>query len=128
MLRLSVCVLEITQKQHSHSHIHVNTMAVTAPGSGLEGGHAHGELEAHGGCGEKYGSCVRKNDGRRDNRARVRWCARKVRGEDRELGTREGFLSDRVWVDFRNVAQRGDLKKRQAPKGISLYLSSTHAK
>jgi hypothetical protein len=103
-------------------------MAVTAPGSGLEGGHAHGELEAHGGCGEKYGSCVRKNDGRRDNRARVRWCARKVRGEDRELGTREGFLSDRVWVDFRNVAQRGDLKKRQAPKGISLYLSSTHAK
>jgi hypothetical protein len=80
MLRLSVCVLEITQKQHSHSHIHVNTMAVTAPGSGLEGGHAHGELEAHGGCGEKYGSCVRKNDGRRDNRARVRWCASGVQG------------------------------------------------
>jgi hypothetical protein len=50
----------------------------------------------------------------------ARWCARKVRGEDRELGTREGFLSDRVWVDFRNDAQRGDLKKRQAPKGISL--------
>ena len=48
-------------------------------------------------------------------------------GEDRELGTREGFLSC-VWVDFRNDAQRGDLKKRQAPKGISLFLSSTHAK
>ena len=58
----------------------------------------------------------------------ARWCARKVRGEDRELGTREGFLSDRVWVDFRNDAQRGDLKKRQAPKGISLFLSSMHAK
>ena len=33
-----------------------------------------------------------------------------------------------VWVDFRNDAQCGDLKKRQAPKGISLFLSSTHAK
>ncbi len=29
-------------------------------------------LEKHGGCGEKYGSCVRENDGRQDIRAMVR--------------------------------------------------------
>ena len=56
----------------------------------------------------------------------VRACGRKVRGEDRELGTRvgPGGESYRVRVDFRNDAQHGDLKKRQAPKGISLFLSS----
>ncbi len=31
----------------------------------------HGELEAHGGSGEEYGSCVRENDGCRDSRAVV---------------------------------------------------------
>ena len=50
-------------------------------GGGLDGRHAHGELEAHGGSGEEYGSCVRENDGCRDSRA---VCARKVRGEDRD--------------------------------------------
>ena len=40
-------------------------------GGGLEGRHAHGELEAHGGGGEEYGSCVRENDGCRDSRAMV---------------------------------------------------------
>jgi len=30
-------------------------------GGGLKGRHAHGELEAHGGSGEEYGSCVREN-------------------------------------------------------------------
>ena len=36
----------------------------------MEGRHAHGELEAHGGWGEKYGCCVLP-DGRRDGRAMV---------------------------------------------------------
>ena len=36
------------------------------------------ELEAHGGGGEEYGSCVRENDGCRDSRAMV--CTRKVWG------------------------------------------------
>ncbi len=40
-------------------------------GGGLEGRHAHGELEAHGGGGEEYGSCVRENNGCRDSRAMV---------------------------------------------------------
>ena len=31
---------------------------------GLKERPAHGELEAHGGCGERYGSRVRENDGR----------------------------------------------------------------
>ena len=39
-----------------------------------------------------------------------------------------GGGSYRFWGDFRNDAQRGDLKKRHAPKGISVFLSSMHAK
>ena len=34
----------------------VNTTWRVPHGGGLEGRHAHGELEAHGGCGEKNGS------------------------------------------------------------------------
>ena len=42
---------------------------------------AHGELEAHGGSGEEYGSCVRENDGCRDSRAMV---CKEGAGEDRK--------------------------------------------
>ena len=59
-------VLEVTL---THIHIHTNTF--TPWRGGLEGRHAHGELEAHGGSGEEYGSCVRENDGCRDSRAMV---------------------------------------------------------
>ncbi len=64
-----VCVRSHTDT-HSHSHTHIHTMAGPR-GGGLEGRHAHGELEAHGGSGEEYGSCVRENDGCRDSRAMV---------------------------------------------------------
>ena len=49
-------------------------------GGGLEGRQAHGELEAHGGCGEKDGHSVREDDSRRDSRTVMR--DRKVRGEE----------------------------------------------
>jgi hypothetical protein len=69
-LRGSV-VLEVTQT-HIHIHTHTFTPWRVPRGGGLEGRHAHGELEAHGGGGEEYGSCVRENDGCRDSRAMVR--------------------------------------------------------
>ena len=45
------------------THRHTFTQALHTPrrvphGGGLRGRHAHGELEAHGGCGERYGSRV----------------------------------------------------------------------
>ena len=43
---------------------HFTHQGGTHMGGGLKGRHAHGELEAHGGCGERYGSRVRENDGR----------------------------------------------------------------
>ena len=51
-----MCVSEIT-----HRHTFTFTQALHTPrrvphGGGLKGRHAHGELEAHGGCGERYGS------------------------------------------------------------------------
>ena len=74
-VRVPLCVrvsrvLEVTQ-----THIHINTHTFTpwrvTRGGGL-GRHAQdGELEAHGGGGEEYGSCVRENDGCRDSRAMV---------------------------------------------------------
>jgi hypothetical protein len=81
-----VCVRSHTDT-HSHSHTHIHTIAGTAKvprGGGLEGRHAHGELEAHGGSGEEYGSCVRENDGCRDSRAMV--CKEGAGG-----GTREAY-------------------------------------
>ncbi len=54
-------VLEVTQT-HIHIHTHTLTPWRVPRGGGLEGRHAHGELEAHGGGGEEYGSCVREND------------------------------------------------------------------
>jgi hypothetical protein len=66
----TLCVLEVTQT-HIHIHIHTLTPWRVPRGGGLEGRHAHGELEAHGGGGEEYGSCVRENDGCRDSRAMV---------------------------------------------------------
>ena len=63
-------VLEVTQT-HIHIHTHTFTPWRVPRGGGLEGRHAHGELEAHGGSGEEYGSCVRENDGCRDSRAMV---------------------------------------------------------
>ena len=63
-------VLEVTQT-HIHIHTHTFTPWRVPRGGGLEGRHAHGELEAHGGGGEEYGSCVRENDGCRDSRAMV---------------------------------------------------------
>ena len=59
-----VCVSEIT-----HRHTFTFTQALKTPrcvphGGDLKGRHAHGELEAHGGCSERYGSRVRENDGR----------------------------------------------------------------
>ena len=68
-----------------HTQLHKRATALRSPvyhGGGLKGRHAHGELEAHGGCGERYGSRVRENDGRRDSRAMV--SKEEVRGEDRE--------------------------------------------
>jgi len=70
-------VLEVTL---THIHIHTNTF--TPWRGGLEGRHAHGELEAHGGSGEEYGSCVRENDGCRDSRAMV--CKEGAGGGPRE--------------------------------------------
>ena len=71
-------------------------------GGGLEGRHAHGELEAHGGSGEEYGSCVRENDGRcRDSRAI--WCAHVCKEVKRKVracaggGPREAFRVE-SWV------------------------------
>ena len=55
---------------HSHSHKPFTHQGGSRHGGGSKGRHAHGELEAHGGCGERYGSRVRENDGRRDSRAR----------------------------------------------------------
>ena len=53
----------------THRHTFTFTQALHTPrrvphGGGLKGRHAHGELEAHGGCSERYGSRVRENDGR----------------------------------------------------------------
>ena len=47
-----------TNTNHAiHTYLHINTMWRVEPrGGGLEERHAHGELEAHGGCGEEYGS------------------------------------------------------------------------
>jgi hypothetical protein len=80
------CVLEVTQT-HIQIHIHTNTFTPwrVPRGGGLEGRHAHGELEAHGGGGEEYGSCVRENDGCRDSRAMV--CKEGVGGGPREAIT-----------------------------------------
>jgi len=75
------CVLEVTQA-HIHIHTHTFTPWRVPRGGGLEGRHAHGELEAHGGGGEEYGSCVRENDGCRDSRAMV--CKEGVGGGPRE--------------------------------------------
>ena len=55
------CVLEVTQT-HIHIHTHTFTPWRVPRGGGLEGRHAHGELEAHGGSGEEYFFC-------RDSRA-----------------------------------------------------------
>ena len=44
-------VLEVTQT-HIHIHTHTLTPWRVKRGGGLEGRHAHGELEAHGGGGE----------------------------------------------------------------------------
>ena len=44
-------VLEVTQT-HIHVHTHTFTPWRVPRGGGLEGRHAHGELEAHGGGGE----------------------------------------------------------------------------
>ena len=75
------CVLEVTQT-HIHIHTHTFTPWRVPRGGGLEGRHAHGELEAHGGSGEEYGSCVRENDGCRDSRAMV--CKEGAGGGPRE--------------------------------------------
>jgi hypothetical protein len=53
-------------------------------GGGLEGRHAHGELEAHGGCAAR--SMVVASARTTAAEIAARWCARKVRGEDRERG------------------------------------------
>jgi hypothetical protein len=74
-------VLEVTQT-HIHIHTHTFTPWRVPRGGGLEGRHAHGELEAHGGSGEEYGSCVRENDGCRDSRTMV--CKEGVGGGPRE--------------------------------------------
>jgi len=58
-------VLEVTQT-HIHIHTHTFTPRRVPRGGGLEGRHAQGELEAHGGSGEEYGRCVRENDGCRE--------------------------------------------------------------
>ena len=63
----------------SHSQVQLHTR-VGPQGGGLEGRQAHGELEAHGGCGEKDGHSVREDDSRRDSRTVMR--DRKVRGEE----------------------------------------------
>ena len=52
----------------NHTHTFTFTQSFTPRrihGGGLEWRHTHGELEAHGGCRERYGSRVRDNDGRR---------------------------------------------------------------
>ena len=74
-------VLEVTQT-HIHIHTHTFTPWRVPRGGGLEGRHAHGELEAHGGGGEEYGSFASARTTAAEIAAR--WCARKVRGEDRE--------------------------------------------
>ena len=80
-------VLEVTQT-HIHIHTHTFTPWRVPRGGGLEGRHAHGmahgELEAHGGSGQEYGSCVREKPRTTAAEIAARWCARKVRGEDRE--------------------------------------------
>ena len=51
-----------TNTNHAiHTYLHINTMWRAGwrdiePRGLEERGHAHGELEAHGGCGEEYGS------------------------------------------------------------------------
>ena len=88
--RSAASVLEVTQT-HIHIHTHTFTPWRVPRGGGLEGRHAHGELEAHGGSGEEYGSCVRENDGCRDSRAMV--CNPSVsRGIDGLLGSDGGAL------------------------------------
>ena len=61
-------VSPVRVRNHTQTHIHIHTRAshakVGPAEGGLKGRHAHGELEAHGGCGERYGSRVRENDGR----------------------------------------------------------------
>ena len=48
-------------RNHTQTHIYIFTQALHTQrrvphGGGSKGRHAHGELEAHGGCGERYGS------------------------------------------------------------------------
>ena len=54
-----VHVSPVRVRNHTQTHIHIHTRAshakVGPAEGGLKGRHAHGELEAHGGCGERYG-------------------------------------------------------------------------
>ena len=72
VIRLPACarVSRVSRvSEITHRHTFTFTQALHTPrrvphGGGLKGRHAHGELEAHGGCSERYGSRVRENDGR----------------------------------------------------------------
>ena len=83
MIRVPVCpvsrVLEVTQT-HIHIHTHTFTPWRVPRGGGLEGRHAHGELEAHSGAAR---SMVVASARTTAAEIAARWCARKVRGEDR---------------------------------------------
>ena len=62
-----LCLSRVSEITHRHTFTF--TQALHTPrrvphGGGLKGRHAHGELEAHGGCSERYGSRVRENGGR----------------------------------------------------------------
>ena len=104
VIRVPVCarVLEVTQT-HIHIHTHTFTPWRVPRGGGLEGRHAHGELEAHGGSGEEYGSCVRENDGCRDSRAMV--CKEGVGGGPREA-IPGGIMGGRRARVFTKCSQR----------------------
>jgi hypothetical protein len=95
-------------------------MAGIPHGGSLEGRHAHGELEAHGGCGEKYGSCVRENDGCRDSRAMV--CKERSGGGPREAipggvmgGRRACVLTERSQRAYAPVEGGGERARGPLP-------------
>ena len=91
-----------TRKRAHHSFTFTHTSPQGGPARGRR---THGELEAHGGCGERYGRRVRENDGRRDSRAMVSKQGRSGGSARGHTGWSHGW-SARVRA-YQELARRG---------------------